>query len=444
MTTSIAELPGLDRGLLTSTRLGRRVARRLVLAALERLERGRLRLIEAEAPAPLVFGAERPGEPTVTVRVADDRFWSKIAFGGSIGAAEAYMAGWWTADDLVAVVRLLVRNRELLDGLDAGWGRVTEPLHRLFHLLRANTRRGAKRNIVAHYDLGDDFFDLFLDRQRQYSSAVFERPGMSLDAAQEAKLDRICRKLALRPDDHLLEIGSGWGGLAVWAASRYGCRVTTTTISPTQRSAAIRRAEEAEVGDRVRVLERDWRDLDGRYDKLVSVEMIEAIGLDQISPFFRRSAELLAPTGLMLLQSITIADRFFERARRSVDFIQRYIFPGSAIPSIGSLVAAGARTDLSVIHLEDIGPSYAETLRHWRQRLFADPAAPALAGRSPAFRRLWDFYFAYCEGGFRERSIGDVQMVLAKPDARREEILGALGPPISSAAPGAAVERSKP
>ena len=336
-----------------------------------------------------------------------------MAFGGSVGAGESFMAGDWTADDLTALVRILLVNRGLLDALDSGWSRLAEPARRLLHAAARNTRSGSRRNIAAHYDIGNDFFELFLDPTMMYSCAVFERADMSLEQAQVAKLDRLCRKLDLKPGDHLLEIGTGWGALALHAARHYGCRVTTTTISREQHALARRRIDDAGLAERVTLLLADYRDLEGRYDKLVSVEMIEAIGHQYFDTFFRRCSELLAPGGTMVLQAITIDDRQYESARDSVDFIKRHIFPGCCIPSVTALAQSAARAStLRIVDLEDIGPHYATTLAAWRRNLFENAARVRARGYPEALLRMWHFYLCYCEGGFAERALGDVQIVL--------------------------------
>ncbi|HEX9171039.1 MAG TPA: cyclopropane-fatty-acyl-phospholipid synthase family protein, partial [Telluria sp.] len=282
------------------------LARRLVLRQLERLQRGELRLVDSGAE--YRFGARDPAAPTARLSVADPRFYSELAFGGSIGAAEAYMHGYWHCDDLVALVRLLLRNRAVLDGMEGGAARFTLPLQKLFHWINRNTHEGARRNIAAHYDLGNDFFALWLDETMMYSSAIFERPEMNLHEAQTARLDRICRKLRLGPDDHVLEIGTGWGGFALYAARHYGCRVTTTTISREQYELAWQRIAQAGLQGRITLLLDDFRDLSGQYDKLVSIEMIEAIGHELFVPYFRKCGDLLSADGAMLIQAITIAD----------------------------------------------------------------------------------------------------------------------------------------
>ena len=394
------------------------LAKRAVLAKLEALRDGCLVMLD---------GGERHrfGKPStalpepVVIHVHDARLYGDVAFGGSVGAGEAYMHGYWTTPQLVEVVRLFVLNMDALDGLESGLARFTNPLRKAVHALRRNSRAGSRRNIAAHYDLGNELFRSFLDETLMYSAATFEHEQQSLHDAQVARLDRICRKLELGPDDHLLEIGTGWGGLALHAARHFGCRVTTTTISREQWTLARERVREAGLGDRVEVLCEDYRDLTGTYDKLVSIEMIEAIGHEYHDTYFARCAQLLKPAGAMLLQAITIADQRYERARRSVDFIQRYIFPGSCIPSVAALSDSIARaSDLRVFDLEDIGPHYATTRAHWRQNFRANLPHIRALGYDDTFIRMWEYYLCYCEGGFAERVLGDVMMLLVKPRNR--------------------------
>lgn len=364
-----------------------------------------------------------------SLRIRDIGFYRAVAANGSVGAAEAYMDGLWSCDDLVALVRILVRNRDLLDGMESGSARVGGWLMRGWEALRRNTRRGSRRNIAAHYDLGNALFELFLDPSLMYSSAIFARDDEPLEVASRRKLDRICRKLELGPDTHVVEIGTGWGGFAVHAASHYGCRVTTTTISKEQHALASERVQAAGLGERVTLLLEDYRDLTGRYDRLVSIEMIEAIGHQYLDTYFAKVAELLKPEGMALIQAITIEDHRYQQALKSVDFIKRHIFPGSFIPSVSAMLGAVARSsDMRLIDLEDIGPSYALTLRHWRRRFLAKREQVAALGYPPRFVRMWEFYLAYCEGGFIERSIGDVHLLLTRPGARRASWLPDLDP----------------
>ncbi len=356
-------------------------------------------------------------ELIATIIVHNPRCYAEVAFGGTIGAGEAYMKGYWTADDPTAVISILLRNRDLLNSIESGLSRVSEPAHKIFHCWNRNSRRGSRRNISAHYDLGNDFFRLWLDDSLMYSSAVFEEPTMTLEEASQAKLKGICEKLELSPKDNLLEIGTGWGGLAIYAAREYGCRVTTTTISKEQYQFAQERVQEEGLTELITVLMEDYRDLSGQFSKLVSVEMLEAIGHEFVDTYFQKCSDLLEPDGKMLVQTITIAHAQYERARRSVDFIQRYIFPGGSLSSVRVLQSSVARTaDLRVHHMEDIGPDYAVTIRHWRERMFTKLADVRSLGYSEEFIRMWEFYFCYCEGGFIERAIGNVQLLLVKSD----------------------------
>jgi len=398
------------------------LATRAVLARLAGIEHGELVLRDGVTEHRYGCASSRYAL-SATITVHDPRFYSDMAFGGSIGAGEAYMQGWWTVDDLTALVRILLCNRAVLDGMEGGLARLTGPLQKALHWLNRNTREGSRRNIAAHYDLGNDFFRLFLDPTMMYSSAIFKHQGMTLEQAQLSRLDRICRKLELAPGDHLLEIGTGWGSMAMHAAEHFGCRVTTTTISREQHELATERIARAGLAGRITVLREDYRDLSGQFDKLVSIEMIEAVGHHFYDDYFSQCGRLLKDDGLMLLQAITIADQRYEAARRSVDFIQRYIFPGSTIPSVTAMLDSITRaSDLRLTHLEDIGPHYATTLRLWRENCERERDAIRALGYPEDFMRMWEFYLCYCEGGFLERAIGDVQMLLAKPGNRSEVV----------------------
>ena len=395
------------------------IGRGALLRALAGLEHGEIRLIEGAREHR--FGRRTPRcALAATVRVLDARFYSAAAFGGSVGAGEAYIHGYWSCDDLTALVRIMVVNRAALTRMERGWARAGAPLRRAAHWLRRNTVGGSARNIAAHYDIGNELYRLMLDDTMAYSCGIFQSDESTLAQASRAKFDAACRKLALGPDDHLLEIGTGWGGLALHAARHYGCRVTTTTISRAQYEHARERIAAAGLGERITLLQQDYRALSGRYDKLVSIEMIEAVGAGFLPTFFRQCARLLEPHGAMLLQAITIQDQLYAEALRSVDYIQRCIFPGSFIPSISALTRAICEaSDLKVFHLEDIGPHYARTLAAWRQNFFAHLSEVHRLGYPDSFVRLWEFYLCYCEGGFAERQLGDVQMLLTKPACRR-------------------------
>jgi cyclopropane-fatty-acyl-phospholipid synthase len=405
-----------------------RLGRRLLFARLRHLRRGVLRLIDVDGSEHL-FG--RPAvdfDVACTLRVLHPQMYAQAAFGGTVGAGEAYIHGSWCCDDLVGLVRLFVANREQMDALDSGWAWVSRPLLQLFHWAHRNTRRGSARNIAAHYDLGNELYELMLDETLAYSCAIFPRPGTSLAVASTAKFEAVCRKLDLKPTDHVLEIGTGWGGFAIHAVERYGCRVTTTTISRQQYDYARQRVATLGLSDRITVLMQDYRSLDiphgsQGFDKLVSIEMVEAVGASFLDGYFRQCARLLKPEGAMLLQAITLQDQHYRRALRSVDFIQRHVFPGSFIPSVEALSASIARaSDFKIFHLEDIGPHYARTLRMWRERFLSHLPRVRQLGYDENFIRLWEFYLCYCEGGFLERQLGTVQMLLTRPRCRRGPI----------------------
>jgi cyclopropane-fatty-acyl-phospholipid synthase len=399
-----------------------RLGRKLLLGQLAKLKHGSVRIVEPDGEHR--FGARTPDcDLAVTVHVQNPQFFADVAFGGTVGAGEAYIRGLWRCDDLTSLVRIFVRNRDLMNGMDSRWALITKPFLKLFHAMNRNSKEGSARNIAAHYDLGNALYELMLDETMMYSCAIFPRPDSSLHEAQIAKLDAICQKLALSPRDHLVEIGTGWGGLAIHAATNYGCRVTTTTISREQYDYAKAKIERLGLENRITLLFQDYRDLTGQFDKLVSVEMIEAVGADFLETYLAKCASLLKPEGSMLLQAITIQDQNYEQALGSVDYIQRFIFPGSFIPSVTAIAGAVcSATDMKITHLEDIGPHYATTLRAWRERFFSNLAAVRRLGLSESFVRLWEFYLCYCEGGFMERALGDVHILMAKPSSRRAAI----------------------
>ncbi|MBA3807166.1 MAG: class I SAM-dependent methyltransferase [Solirubrobacterales bacterium] len=405
-------------------RPGDRLARRIVLRLLGGLRGGQLVLIEDKER--LEFGElldERPLSALIEVR--SPRFYRQL-LRGSVGLCESYMRAMWECEDLVSLTRIAALNVGKLDTLRRRTAPVLIPLQRWLRWLARNTPGRSRRQIAAHYDLGNELFALFLDPTMMYSCAVFETPEASLEEASLAKLERVCAKLALGPEDHVLEIGTGWGGFAVYAATRYGCRVTTTTISREQHAYASQAVREAGVEDRVTLLLEDYRHLSGTYDKLVSIEMIEAVGWQYFETFFRCCSELLVQDGAMLLQAITIDDRAYEVEKGGRSFINTHIFPGGCLPSMEIISRSLARaTDLRQVHLEDITAHYATTLALWRERFLARTERVAELGYDERFRRLWELYLSYCEGGFRERRIQDIQLLLAKP-ANRAEPLGAL------------------
>jgi cyclopropane-fatty-acyl-phospholipid synthase len=396
-----------------------RLGRRLMFARLAELTRGELRVVEPGSVR--VFGRrDESYDVGCTLFVDHPQTWADAAFGGTVGAGEAYIRGLWRCDDLTALVRIFVANREAMNRMDSRWSFVSRPLLKLFHWANRNSRHGSARNIAAHYDLGNELYQLMLDETMAYSCAIFPRPDASLVVAQTAKFEAACRKLDLKRSDHVLEIGTGWGGFAIHAAERYGCRVTTTTISAAQRDFALRKIAERGLSDRITVLLQDYRDLEGRFDKLVSIEMVEAVGAEYLDGFFDACSRLVKPDGAMLLQAITLQDQFYRQALQSVDYIQRYVFPGSFIPSVTALLESMTRaTDLKLFHLEDIGPHYARTLRTWRERFFRNLGKVRELGYPETFVRLWEYYLCYCEGGFLERQLGTVQMLMTKPLNRR-------------------------
>lgn len=391
-----------------------KIGRSGLLRALGQLQYGLLTLEEDGTSTQ--FGKPTADGLQATVRVHDTRFWTELLAGGTVGAGEAYRQGWWTASDLTMVVRILVRNREVMQGMEGGLAKLAAPLRKLAHWSNRNTVQGSRRNIEAHYDLSNDFFELILDPTMTYSCGIYEREDSTLEEASIEKIDRLCRKLELKPGMRLLEIGTGWGAMALHAAKEYGAEVTTTTISQRQAEWAERRFHEEGMTDQITLLREDYRKLEGQFDRIVSVEMIEAIGWKFFDSYFRVLGERLTEDGLAAIQAITIRDQHFEEARDSVDFIQRYIFPGCCIPSVQALVDAATRaSDLNLVGLEDITPHYVRTLAEWRENMFAHQDRVHELGLDERFVRTWDYYFSYCEGGFAERHIGDVQLLFAKP-----------------------------
>jgi cyclopropane-fatty-acyl-phospholipid synthase len=390
-----------------------------VIRQLSRIQKGCIHLHTAGEVYEL---GDTQADLSVTLTVYDRHFFESVVQGGSVGAAESYMQGDWHCSDLTALVRILVRNQSLTDELEQGFARITGTLLKGFHWLNRNSRSGSRKNIAAHYDLGNELFELFLDKDwMMYSSGLYYTGNESLETAQQQKLARLCDKLDLQPTDHLLEIGTGWGGCAVFAAQHYGCKVTTTTISRQQYDYAVQRVKNAGLTEQVTVLLDDYRDLQGQYDKLISIEMVEAVGHHYIDDYFQRCAELLTSDGLAIIQAITLEDHRYAQAVKSVDFIKRYIFPGSFIPSVTVLSNSAAKAKLKLTSLEDIGPSYAITLAAWRERFTASLDKVRAMGYPDSFIRMWEFYLCYCEGGFAERSISDVHLLFSKADNRRAQ-----------------------
>ncbi|QFT86443.1 Cyclopropane-fatty-acyl-phospholipid synthase [Halomonas sp. THAF12] len=396
-----------------------------LLPQLDRLEGGEVTLIEGHQRHRLGRG----GPLSVTLVVRDSRAWRRMALGGTVGAGEAYMDGDWDADDPVALVRLFAANLERVNGeMEGGLAGAGRWLLGALYRLQRNSLSGSRRNIAAHYDIGNDLFATFLDRRHwMYSSAVFPRAGASLEEASTHKLDLMLERLDVRPHHHLLEIGTGWGGLAIHAARTRGCRVTTTTISDEQYAHTARRLAEEGLEDRVTLLKRDYRELEGRFDRLISVEMIEAVGHQYLETYLTTLDRLLTDDGMAMLQAITIRDQRYETAKREMDFIKRYIFPGGFLPSHRVILDGLTRhTSLNLVGLDEIGQHYARTLREWRHRFEANLETVRRLGYDERFIRMWRYYLCYCEGGFLERTIGTSQLLLAKPGARPAPLSGAV------------------
>lgn len=359
----------------------------------------------------------------VNLHVHHPRFFRRAVLGGRLAIAESYIQGDWDCDDLTSLFRLFVRNSGSARRFDRGVARLSEIGHRLYHLWRDNTRTGSRRNIAAHYDLGNEFYKLWLDETLAYSSGLFAAPGCSLRDASLEKFDRVCRKLELSPDDQLVEIGTGWGGFALHAARHYGCQVTTTTISQEQHTVARQRFEQSGLQQQITLLQQDYRDLTGEFDKLASIEMIEAVGYRHFDRYFEHCSRLLRADGTMVLQAIVMPERGYGEYLRSVDFIQRYVFPGGCLPSVAAMLeSAGRATDLRFVHAEDFAPHYAETLRQWRNAFEARLSAVRDLGYPESFIRLWRYYLCYCEAAFEERVVGVVQVQFDKPQCRRDPL----------------------
>jgi cyclopropane-fatty-acyl-phospholipid synthase len=416
---------------LLPTRPWDRWFRQILLRKFGNLQSADLRMIDADGQ--YFLGAIGEGnQQGIEIRVVNPRFYRRVLTAGNLGAAEAWMDGDWTCNDLCGLIRLMTRNLKVADRLNAVWGRARNWWERVRHGLRGNSLKTSRKNIHAHYDLGNAMFSLFLDPTMNYSSAIFrdlpsDGPRESLHRAQLNKMEQICRTLNLQPDDHLLEIGSGWGSLACYAAKHFGCRVTTTTISREQYEWVRKKVELEGLEGKVELLDQDYRKLQGKYDKIVSVEMIEAVG-DQYYPvFFEKCQQLLNNNGLLLLQAITIVDQRYKQHLRSVDFICKYIFPGGSLPCISRLVNVAAHSaSLRLIQLNDFAPHYAETLRRWREKFWQNIGAIRELGYDEKFVQMWDYYLVYCEAGFDERQINVSHLLFASqkchydPDSSRE------------------------
>ena len=403
-----------SRHVQTSTVLSR-FAGRAIVRQLGKLSEGRLCLRFGCDEA--VFGDQASDATPGLINIKSQAFFSRLLLGGAMGAAESYMDGEWSSPDLVAVFRMLLKNEGVLSGFRTSRFSPIGLLHKLDHLRNRNSRRGSQKNIHQHYDLGNDFFSLFLDESMMYSSAIFPVPDAPLEVAALEKVDRVCRQLQLGPEDHVVEIGTGWGGFAFHAASKYGCRVTTTTISEEQFQFARKRIHAAGLDDKVTLLKKDYRELTGQFDKLVSLEMIEAVGRQYLPQYFETCNRLLKEDGVMLLQAITMPEQNYEHYVKSVDFIQKYIFPGGFLPSISEMQrCVSENTNLRMLELNDFGLHYAKTLERWNRRFHAKLSEVKAQGFSDRFVRMWRYYLCYCEAAFLERATGLVQAIWAKPD----------------------------
>jgi cyclopropane-fatty-acyl-phospholipid synthase len=406
------------------------LARKIAMNILGRIRVGQLTLIEDDRATVLGSGA-----PQATIHVLDLKAWSHF-LRGSRGMGTAYMDGLWDTPDLTAVIRVAARNVGDIDEVRRRLSPIREPFQRARAAFMRNTPKRSRKDIAAHYDLGNELFELMLDPTLMYSCGVFEHRDTTLEEASLAKLEMVCEKLELGPRDHVVEIGTGWGGFAVYAASTRGCKVTTTTISREQHDFAAQRVRDAGVEHLVDLRLDDYRDLRGSYDKLVSLEMIEAVGWQDFGTFFECCSELLAPNGTMLLQAITMDDRAYPVEKASKSFIRTYVFPGGCLPSLEVISKCiSKRTDMRTVHLEDLTPHYAETLRRWRANFEAATDELEALGYDERFRRLWRMYLSYCEAGFAERRIGLVQTVLAKPLAGID-VLAEAPPAVRSAVAG--------
>jgi len=392
-----------------------RLARALVFKQLKKISIGYISIQEGANK----FSFGKKGNLSAHITVHDPRFYGALAFGGSIGVSEAFMQKFWSVNDLTKLIRIMAINQNAMDQLESLFNVFLKPILKCLHYLNQNSVKGSRINISKHYDLGNDFFSLFLDSTMMYSSAVFKNPQDSLYKGSIHKLEMVCQGLELNAEDHVIEIGSGWGGFAIYAAQNYGCKVTTTTISKQQYLYVKQKIKDLKLTHKITVLLSDYRHLKGQFSKLVSIEMLEAVGYQYYDTYFEVCAHLLKPDGISFIQTITIADQRYEKAKHSVDFIQRYIFPGSCIPSITALQNSITQSsDLKIYQIQDIGDHYARTLALWREAFFKRLPEVKALGFDDVFIRMWHFYLAYCEGGFKEKAISDIHLKLVKPGYR--------------------------
>ena len=392
-----------------------RIARSLVFRQLKKIDTGYISIQEGNKK----FSFGKKGNLSAHISVHDPRFYGALAFGGSIGVSEAFMQKFWSVNDLTKLIRIMAINQNAMDQLESLFNVFLKPILKCLHYLNQNSVKGSRINISKHYDLGNDFFSLFLDSTMMYSSAVFKNPQDSLYQGSIHKLEMICQGLELNAQDHVIEIGSGWGGFAIYAAQNFGCMVTTTTISKQQYLFVKQKIKDLKLTHKIKVLLSDYRHLKGQYSKLVSIEMLEAVGYQYYDTYFKVCSHLLKPDGIAFIQTITITDQRYEKAKHSVDFIQRYIFPGSCIPSLTALQnSITESSDLKIYQVRDIGDHYARTLALWRIAFFKRLSEVKALGFDDVFIRMWHFYLAYCEGGFKEKAISDIHLKLIKPDYR--------------------------
>jgi cyclopropane-fatty-acyl-phospholipid synthase len=396
------------------------VFKKIILKKFKNLQFGYIHLTDG---AESYSYGDNSSEMKVEMEILSSEFYVFLGSGGLLGVTEAYTAGYWRADDIVILIRLIIKNSKVMEKLDSGWAKLIRPLNTYIHRKRQNTLSGSKENILAHYDLSNDFYKLWLDETMTYSCGVFENDKSTLKEASIEKLDRICRKLDLKPNDNILEIGTGWGSFAIHAAKKYGCHITTTTISDAQYEYAKQRIIDEGLEGKIKLLNQDYRNLSGTFDKIISIEMIEAVGHEYVELFFEKISKLLKKNGLFALQGITFNDHKFDEYKNSVDFIKKYIFPGSCLISISQITnAIKNRTDLEVVNLEDISKHYSKTLYEWRKNFMNVLPEVKSLGFSNAFINMWEFYFIYCEAGFIERNIGDYQVIFAKSGVRDIQI----------------------
>lgn len=398
-----------------SLRVYNKACKKLLFSFLNKLKKGQLTIHEGKDS--YTFGNAEINNSAIAavITINNPSAYKQFITGGSIGAAEAYIDKLWDCEDLTQLVQLFAVNQSLLDKLEKRFAFFSFMASRLAHLKNRNSESGSKKNILAHYDLGNDMYTEFLDESMMYSSAKFIDGTETLSQAQTIKLTKICDQLDLKETDHLIEIGTGWGGLAVFACQNYGCRVTTTTISDKQFQFAKERIERLGLSDKITLLKQDYRQLSGSYDKLVSVEMIEAVGHNYLATFFNKCNSLLKPQGKMLLQAITIADQRYDYYRKSVDFIQKYIFPGGCLPSIAIMANhIKSQSTMVIESIDDFGLDYAKTIEHWKVAFNKAQDNLHALGYDERFMRLWNYYLCYCQGGFKEKQISVVHLVANK------------------------------